>query len=187
MIREKGLDPIIIPPDVDETVPADIAPHIAVMFLALKKSLFVESIAIEKGYTEGETLIAADTIVVYRNDIIGKPSDFEDAYATLKKLCGEMHRVFTGVAVLRPGTGYRKVFYETSRVFFKAYTDEEIIQYVETKEPYDKAGGYAVQGTWGKYIDRIDGDVDNVIGLPWSRLKKELSDHTISYSEGALL
>ena len=176
MLREIGLDPVIIPPDVDESVPAEVKPHMAVMYLALKKALYVEKIAIEKEYSRDEILIAADTIVVYDNCIIGKPLDSEEAFCTLKKLCGEKHVVLTGVAILKPGTTYRKVFYESSDVFFKVYSDEIIRKYAETEEPYDKAGGYAVQGTWGKYIDRIEGDVDNVIGFPWSRIQAELPD-----------
>jgi len=180
MIKGYGHDPIIIPPQVDEAVPDGTPPHIAVMFLALKKALYAENIAIGKGYTNVGALIAADTVVVYSSDIIGKPGSPEEAYAILKRLCGKKHTVFTGVAVLMPGTVYRKVFYETSNVIFKTYTDEDIKTYAETDEPYDKAGGYAVQGAWGKHIDRVEGDIDNVIGLPWSRVVKELPGYTIS-------
>ena len=182
MLKENGLDPVIIPPEVDETIPTGLKPHMAVMFLALKKALYAENTAIRNDNSERDILIAADTIVVYRGRIIGKPETPEIAFKTLKKLCGAKHRVFTGVAILKPGTGYRKVFYEISDVFFKTYSDDEINAYISTAEPYDKAGGYAVQGVWGKYIDRIEGDVDNVIGLPWSRIKKEIK---LSYTAKA--
>jgi len=178
MLKENGFSPVIIPPEVDETIPEHTKPHIAVMFLALKKALCAEAIAIEKGYGGDEILIAADTIVVFKGRIIGKPADKKEAIDILQELRGEKHTVFTGVAVLKPGTGYRKVFYEASDVFFTDYSDEVVESYANSTEPFDKAGGYAVQGTWGKYIERVDGDVNNVIGLPLARLLKELpSNH----------
>ena len=176
MMKEKGVNPVIIPPEIDETIPDNTEPHIAVMFLALKKALCAEAAAIDTGYSGGEVIIAADTIVLHEGCIIGKPENPEEAFATLKRLCGKKHTVLTGVAILKAASAYRKVFYERSGVFFKTYSDDEIRTYAATQEPYDKAGGYAVQGTWGKYIDHIDGDVDNVIGFPWARIQKELPD-----------
>ncbi|MCL1810151.1 MAG: Maf family protein [Clostridiales bacterium] len=170
MMKERGFDPVIITPDVDETVPEGAKPHVAVMFLALKKALYVEGVALERGYANGETVIAADTTVVWGGCMIGKPENPKEAFDILKKLCGNPHLVLTGVAVLKTGSTDRKVFYETSKVFFKEYTDEEIIAYANTKEPYDKAGGYAIQGTWGKHVDRIEGDRDNIMGFPWARI-----------------
>ena len=166
MFKGNGLNPVIIPPGVDEAIPPDIKPHNAVMFLALKKALYVENIAISKGYSSGEIIVAADTTVVCEGSFIGKPVDREDAFNILKTLCGKQHTVITGVAMLVPGTDKRLVFYGKSGVIFKSYTDEEIEAYVNTPEPYDKAGGYAVQGTWGKYIDCVEGDLNNVIGFP---------------------
>jgi septum formation protein len=176
MLRGNGTDPILIPPEVDETLPDGIRPRDAVMFLALKKALYAENIAIEKGYTNGEIIVAADTIVVCGDEMIGKPQDSKDAFEILKKLCGRVHTVFTGVAMIMPGATNRKAFYEKSDVYFKSYTDAEINAYVNTPEPYDKAGGYAVQGTWGKYISRIEGNLDNVIGLPLELVLKHLRD-----------
>lgn len=172
MLKAKGIEHIIIPPEVDETIQADMRPHDAVMFLALKKALYVENIAVEKGYTNGEVVIAADTIVVLNNNIIGKPCDSEDAYEILKALKGNEHTVLTGVAIIVPGAAIREVFYETTKVFFKEYSDEEIMEYIKTPEPYDKAGGYAIQGAWGKYIDRVEGDYNNVVGFPWDSIEK---------------
>ena len=174
MIKEKGIDPIIIPPEIDETISKDMKPRDAVMFLALKKALYVESIALEKGYTDESIIIAADTIVVCGDNIIGKPRDEKDAYEILKTLNGNEHTVLTGVALIVPGAAAREVLYETTKVFFKQYSDEEIAEYIKTPEPYDKAGGYAIQGAWGKYIDRIDGDYNNVVGFPWDRIQKRL-------------
>ena len=170
MMQEKGFDPVVISPEITETVPEDAAPQSAVMFLALKKALYVEEIALSKGYANGETIIAADTVVVHEGRIICKPENCTEAINTLKELRGNAHFVFTGVAVIKAGSYDKRVFYEKSKVFFKEYTDEEILEYVRTPEPYDKAGGYAVQGAWGKHIDHIEGDRDNVIGFPWARI-----------------
>jgi len=174
LLKENGLDPVVLPPDADETIPPDTEPRIAVMFLALKKALSIEA-AIKEGCSPGDAIIAADTVVVYRNDIIGKPKGAEEAFNILKRLNGRKHTVFTGVALIIPKSCSRKVFYEASDVYFKTCTDEEISAYVNTPEPYDKAGGYAVQGAWGKNIDRIDGDTDNVIGLPVKLVLFELN------------
>lgn len=176
MIKEKGFEPIIISPDIDETLPADISPRGAVMFLALKKALYSENIAIEKGYTNGEILIAADTVVVHNDCIIGKPKNPDEAFDILKQLCGNMHTVFTGVVILMPGTKHRKAFNERTDVYFKSYSDDDINKYAATPEPYDKAGGYAIQGAWGKYVDHLEGDRNNVMGFPWNRIEKELEN-----------
>ena len=173
MLRASGLDPIVIPPNVSEALPEGIAPKDAVLFLALKKALAAEKIAAGMGYAQGEVIVAADT-VVYHEGIIGKPADEAEAFAILKQLCGKSHEVMTGVAILQAGSFEREVFCETTRVFFKAYADEEILAYVQTPEPYDKAGGYAIQGAWGKYVERIEGDYSNVMGFPWKRIQERL-------------
>ena len=135
-------------------------------------------------------IIAADTVVVQDGSIIGKPADENDAYAILSRLRGTSHHVVTGCCVCRisyygqmrlenagqyeltDGKRSTSCFYEDSEVFFKSYSNEELKAYVKTDEPYDKAGGYAIQGTFSKYIDHIEGDYDNVVGLPLTRLKQ---------------
>ena len=138
--------------------------------MALKKALDTEK---KVPADAGDVIAAADTVVVFEGDIIGKPVNTDDARRILKALRGKEHFVYTGVALVRPGTARRRVFFERSSVFFKDYTDEELEAYISTDEPYDKAGGYAIQGTFGKYIDRFEGDMDNIIGLPWSRMTEE--------------
>ena len=174
MFKEYGACADMIAPDVDEAVPAGAKPHNAAMFLALKKALCAEKMAIAKGYESGAIIVAADTIVVCGGRIIGKPAARKEAFEILKELCGKAHTVVTGVAVIAAGTEKRMAFYEESTVFFKNYTDEEINEYADTPEPYDKAGGYAVQGAWGKYIDRVEGDTNNVIGFPMDLFLKKL-------------
>ncbi len=174
MLRKNGIDPVIIPPDVDEDLPLNMDPKEAVMHLALKKARYVETIAIDRYSKEPSLVIGADT-VVYLDRIIGKPKDREEAFAILDHLRGREHFVATGVAILKAGTGEKKVFCDITKVFFKNYSDEDIRAYIDTEEPYDKAGGYAIQGAWGKMVTHIIGDYDNVMGFPWTRIKQELN------------
>lgn len=185
MMKAHGITPVIIKPECEETLPENIGMTDAVMFLSLKKALSVEAIVLsqachntaeitEKSGIGAPYIIAADT-VVYKDGIIGKPKDEADALQILKKLRSSSHFVATGVTILQAGTARRRTFCEVTEVFFKDYSDEELAAYVKTDEPYDKAGGYAIQGTFGKYIDRIDGDMNNVIGFPWERIVREFT------------
>ncbi len=174
MLKKNGISPIIIPPDVDEDLPLNIDPKDAVMHLALKKAQYVETIARDRYSKEPSLVIGADT-VVFLDRIIGKPKNREEAFAILDHLRGREHFVATGVAILKAGTNENKAFCEITKVFFKNYSDEDIRAYIATEEPYDKAGGYAIQGAWGDKVDHIVGDYDNVIGFPWTRIKQELN------------
>lgn len=175
MLKKIGIEPIIIPSSADETLPSKMTMEQAVMFLALKKALNVENRCLKEPVVNqaSAVIIAADTIV-YKNGMIGKPSNTADAVNTLKLLRNTVHYVATGVALISPGTPKRLVFYDITEVFFKNYTDEEIKRYVDTDEPWDKAGSYAIQGAWGRNISHIIGNYDNVIGFPWEKIKIEL-------------
>ncbi len=173
MLRKNGIDAIIMPADVDETIPPFLKAQEVVMYLALKKALFVEQ-QILKSNLENPIIIAADT-VVYTDKIIGKPKDRQDAFNILWELRGKEHFVSTGVCLLQAGKDIRHCFFEVTKVFFKDYSEEELNAYLDTPEPYDKAGAYAIQGEFGRYVDHIEGDLNNVIGFPWDRIKEELS------------
>lgn len=175
MMKEKGYDPAIMPADVSEDLPFDMGMEGAVMYLALKKALWVES-GIESDISDESVIIAADT-VVYKDKIIGKPESPEEAFEILASLRNTWHYVATGVCLIKAGTPVRQTFYEVTKVFFKDYSDEELRAYLETDEAYDKAGGYAIQGTFAKYIDHFEGDYDNVVGFPWARIEEELKKH----------
>jgi len=168
MMNNLGIQYEILMPTVDETLPQNIDMESAVMFLALKKALSIESQCLE-----GKLIIAADTIV-HLDQPIGKPADRDDAIRILKALRGKMHYVVTGVALVKAGRPVRKVFCEVTRVQFKDYTDDDILEYTATDEPYDKAGGYAIQGAFGKYVDHIEGDYENVVGFPLNRILLEI-------------
>ncbi len=173
MMEAHGIKPVIIKPTCNENLPSGIGMKDAVMFLSLKKALSVEETVTEKNaLCKNQYIIAADTIV-YKDGIIGKPQNEADAFRILKKLRNSSHFVATGVTMLQEDSPRRRTFCEVTEVFFKNYSDEELTAYVKTDEPYDKAGGYAIQGTFAKYIEHIDGDLNNVIGFPWNRIVSE--------------
>jgi len=174
MMKEKGYDPIIMPADVSEDLPFEMQMESSVMYLAAKKALWVENKLKESGQISDDILIISADTVVYKDKIIGKPESPEEAFNTLSSLQSDSHYVATGVCFMRPGMPVRQTFYEVTEVFFTAIPEKELEAYVQTKEPYDKAGGYAIQGTFAKYIDHFEGDYDNVVGFPWTRIEKEL-------------
>ena len=122
-----------------------------------------------------EIIIAADTIVYYDGEIMGKPVDAEDGFRMLAKLRNTYHYVVTGVALLDAANGAGKIFTEVTKVWFTDFSDEELNEYLATDEAYDKAGGYAIQGYFSRYIDHIEGDYNNVVGFPWDRISAELT------------
>jgi septum formation protein len=119
-------------------------------------------------------VLAADTVVVLDDKILGKPRSVEDARHMLQQLSGRTHSVLTGVALIRLPDRERRQFIESTLVHFRPITDEELSSYLATEEPYDKAGAYAIQGQAGRYIPRIEGCYFNVVGLPLSRVLTEL-------------
>lgn len=117
-------------------------------------------------------VITADTIVKYKNEILGKPKSEEDAFLMLKKISGKTHFVITAVFI--GDSNEYDLFYEKTKVKVNLLTDQEIKDYLKTKEAYDKAGAYAIQGEFGKYIKKIKGDYYNVVGLPLNKVYKNL-------------
>ena len=169
MMKNNGYKPEIIPAHVDEEILIDMSCEAAAMAMAYKKAAYIS----EQINTDA-VIIAADTIVVYGDEIMGKPIDKDDAYRMLSRLRNSYHQVMTGVAIIDTEKNIKHCFCDTTDVYFKDYTDEELLAYINTDKPYDKAGGYAIQGTFGKYIDRFEGDYDNVVGFPWYRVKEYL-------------
>ena len=178
MMKNCGFDPVIKPADVDETLPEGISMKDAVMFLSLKKALAVEKEYLgENGAPDAENaplIIAADT-VVYKDGfgIMGKPSDRDDARRMIKAISGTSHQVATGSALIVPSQPKRRVLLDVTEVFVRAMTDEEIEEYLDTDEPYDKAGAYAIQGIFGRYIEKYAGDFNTVVGFPIDHILKE--------------
>ncbi len=125
----------------------------------------------------GKLVLGADTVVVWKNQIIGKPANREDAFLMLKNLQGDTHQVYTGVAFSwmdREGKIKTHTFYEETGVEVYPMSDEEIQAYIASGHSDDKAGAYGIQGSFGAYIKGISGDYYNVVGLPIGRVYQEM-------------
>ncbi len=121
-----------------------------------------------------EIVLGADTVVAYDDEILEKPKDDADAYRMIKLLQGNCHQVYTGVTILSPQK--QLTFSVKTDVYVKAMTPEEIKDYIATGEGRDKAGSYAIQGIFSKYIESYDGDFENVVGLPGKAVVEALKE-----------
>lgn len=157
---------------VTEDYPKDLSPAEIALHIATHKALAVEKRLTEK-VDELHTIIAADTVVVLKNEIVSKPLDRENAIDILSRLSGNIHKVITGVCIL---SGSKKIFFaEETEVEFYELSLSQIEHYVDHYRPYDKAGAYAIQEWIGAVgVKSITGDFYNVMGLPVSRVVKEL-------------
>ena len=175
MMKANNINPVVIPADIEENTPLYGGKTETCMFLALKKALSVEANLSTELKTDNPYILAADTIV-YSDRIIGKPENKADALKILMELSGRAHYVVTGVAVIKAGTTSRTVFSSITKVYFKEYTAEDIADYLKTDEPYDKAGAYAIQGYFGKFVERYEGSLNNVIGFPLEKILPVLEE-----------
>ncbi len=126
-------------------------------------------------------ILGADTVVAFENEILGKPRDEEDAKRMLELLSGNTHSVFTGVTMIIVREGRREIrsFFEETKVTMYPLKEEQILSYIRTGEPMDKAGAYAIQGKCAIYIKGIEGDYNNVVGLPLARIFQEMEQSGI--------
>ncbi|HMU47502.1 MAG TPA: Maf family nucleotide pyrophosphatase [Chitinophagaceae bacterium] len=154
----------IVVKETDEHFPPGLKPEEVAIYIARNKALAVQQLR-----RENEVILAADTIVVLGDHLLGKPVHREDAVSMLLALSGEKHKVITGVVIKK---GEEEIaFADTTEVEFHDLTTEQIEWYVEKYKPYDKAGGYAIQEWIGVVgIKSINGDFYNVMGLPVSRV-----------------
>lgn len=178
LLAQAGIEFEVITSDADET-PVKTIPEEIVMELSARKGedVYEKVISANKiDVNKENVIIAADTLVFYKNKRMGKPKDREDAVRMLKDLSDDVHDVITGVTIIYTKDGEKKQtsFFEKTEVSVYDLSDEEIEAYVDTKEPMDKAGAYAIQGFFGKYIKGINGEYANVVGLPIARLYYEL-------------
>jgi septum formation protein len=158
-------------PSVEEEIITKTEPKEIVKELAHQKAFDVF-----QKQPKADVIIGADTIVVYDGIIMGKPKDEKDAVRMLQMLQGNTHQVYTGVSILinKSNNTQEILFAETTKVTMYPMTEEEILSYVQTKEPMDKAGAYGIQGLSAIYVKAIEGDYYNVVGLPVGRLYQEL-------------
>ena len=160
--------------DTDESYPFSLPIDEVPAYIAKHKALAVEAnLGLQQTSMETACIIAADTVVVLDQTIMGKPVDRADAISSLSKLSGNTHQVITGVCLLYAGQEIS--FSETTKVSFHSLTQDQIEFYVDSYKPYDKAGGYAIQEWIGVVgIKGIEGDFYNVMGLPVSKLVQKI-------------
>lgn len=161
----------VIVKQTDENFPAGLTPAEVAIYIARHKALAVQTYVKTafQGSFANKTILAADTIVVLNNTIIGKPANRAEAIHILQLLSGQKHKVITGVVLLH--SGGEIAFDDCTEVCFHTITDEQIIYYVDKYAPYDKAGAYAIQEWIGVVgIRSVKGDFYNVMGLPVSRV-----------------
>lgn len=171
LLTQIGLKFEVIPSTVEEVITSTNSVEV-VQELAQQKARDVAEVAGREMEKDSLLVIGADTIVVYEGKILGKPGDKEDAVRMLTMLQGKEHSVYTGVALL---SGEQEiVFAEETRVQMCPMTPEEIAWYVNTGEPMDKAGAYGIQGLCARFVRQIQGDYNNVVGLPVGRIYQEL-------------
>lgn len=177
LLRQIGVEYQCIVSEKEEIVSSHM-PEQVVLELARMKAADVDAQVLQAGVAaEEETMIiAADTIVAYNERILGKPKNETDAFYMLKDLQGQAHQVYTGVSIiLRTGNKKKElVFAECTNVFVKPMTDAMIHAYIATNESMDKAGAYAIQGFFAVNIEKIEGDYNNVVGLPVARIYTEV-------------
>ena len=176
LLRNAGIDFISHPVSIREAPQPGEPPQALAERLAREKALAVGEPAL------GNFVLGADTVVVVDGQILGKPRDPDDAVRMLRLLAGRSHRVITGVCLKSPQSKRREgspadVRSETTLVTMDGLTDAEILAYVATGEPMDKAGAYAIQGMASRWIPSIEGDYFNVVGLPVSLVWRMLREH----------
>lgn len=185
LLEQIGLEFEICPAKGEEIITKSI-PEEVVMELSKQKAEEVAAMVASFGENHKEIttpsdilIIGADTVVAYGGKILGKPVDEADAKRMLTMLSGNTHSVFTGVTLVlidKTGRAGELVFYEKTDVKMHDMTEAEIDRYIETGEPMDKAGSYGIQGKCAIYIEKIDGDYNNVVGLPITRIYQELKN-----------
>lgn len=146
--------------------------------LSVKKAEEVfEILALKEEYENEDFLvIGSDTVVAYQGEIMGKPKDEADAFRMIHAFQGKTHQVYTGVTFLwkKRGQMGRKTFHEVTDVVVYPMDEEEIMAYIATGEPMDKAGAYGIQGRFAPFVRKIDGEYNTVVGLPIGRVNQEL-------------
>ncbi|MCD8083237.1 MAG: Maf family protein [Clostridiales bacterium] len=173
LLRQVGFDPVIEPSHVQEVMRGS-TPSEVVQELSRQKASDIA--ALHRG--EDMVVLGADTVVAADGRILGKPGDEEEAVSMLSLLQGRDHQVYTGVTMIDcAGDGCLLTFAEKTDVHFYPMTEAQIRDYVATGDPMDKAGAYGIQGRFAAWVRGIEGDYNNVVGLPVARICQELLRH----------
>ena len=174
LLLQIGIVPEIIVIHVEEKITSDV-PAEVVMSLAEQKAVDVA-----KNMPEGKVILGSDTVVAADGKILGKPKSHEEAYEMIRSLVGRSHQVYTGVCIVKKGAADGKdtvvSFYDETDVQVSGMTEAEIREYADSEEPMDKAGAYAVQGFFARYIEGLRGSYANVMGLPVHLVYRKLKE-----------
>lgn len=170
LLTQVGIKHKIVPSTYEENECADTPEETVLRYAKAKAKDVLQNIE------EGNVVLGADTVVACDGKILGKPGTKENAFKILKMLQGRSHEVYTGVSILQKQDGYVKEcsFVEETKVYFAPMSDQDILEYIETGDCMDKAGAYGIQGMCAAYITGIQGDYNNVVGLPVGRVYREL-------------
>jgi septum formation protein len=161
LLQNAGFEFNVQPSEIEEIRLAGEAPEEFARRLSREKALNVASLS-----SPGSVVLGADTVVAINGEILEKPIDISDASRMLRTLSGQTHRVITGICLVRAPQTVLACAHETTSVTFRSLTEDEIESYVRSGEPFDKAGGYAIQGLASRFVTRIEGCYFNVVGLP---------------------
>ena len=174
LLLQIGIVPEIIVSHVEEKITSDV-PAEVVMSLAEQKAVDVA-----KDMPEGTVILGSDTVVAADGKILGKPKSHDEAYEMIRSLAGRSHQVYTGVCIVKKGAAGGKdtvvSFYDETDVQVSGMTEAEIQEYADSEEPMDKAGAYAVQGFFARYIEGLRGSYANVMGLPVHLVYRKLKE-----------
>ena len=174
LLEQIGVKHEVIVSNADETVTG--SPAEQVQEVARRKAIAVW----QRLNSPSDTIIiAADTLVYAGGEVMGKPGTQDEAFEMLKKLRGNSHQVYTGVVILDASETI--MFYDVAEVIFRSLCDEELLAYIATDEPFDKAGAYGIQERGAALIDRINGDFYTVMGLPISKVCAALAQRGYKY------
>ena len=176
LLTQAGFTFDVCPSGAEEKISGEGPAEIVEGLAALKaRDIFAKSL---ESTEEDFTVIGADTVVAYQGEILGKPTDQEEALAMLSMLADRTHQVYTGVCLIRmkDGKKYTRTFHVCTQVTFYPVSREELLSYIRTGDSMDKAGSYGIQGPFAVHVKEIQGDYNNVVGLPIARLYHELRE-----------
>lgn len=171
LMEQAGFSFTVIPSTAEETVSPDTPDRLVEELAFLKANEVYQRIKVD--YADKDFMvIGADTIVYYDKEVLGKPADEQEAFDMLKMLSDRTHQVYTGIAIIQKNKGEKntQLLFDKTDVTFYPISDYEIKEYIATGDPLDKAGAYGIQGPFAIHIKEIQGDYNNVVGLPIAKL-----------------
>ncbi len=172
ILQEHGFNTVVLPANIDEVLQKDEEARVYVTRLAREKA---QAILPQVDSGTSDLILAADTTVVYKNHILEKPSDAADAYRMLHLLSGNTHEVYTGYALIQLPEERWWVDCVTTSITFHTLTEQQMRHYIESGDPFDKAGGYGIQNVFDTFVKEIKGSYYNVMGLPIEEILKKIS------------